>query len=148
MTMPPRRRGGPCRTSARSSAPAESCARTSREARSGERSRCKSLTLRALTLLEARREALSPHGLENLPAVLRAVDLQDELDRRLAHVKLDPLADVLDLNHVGALFGDDPKQGREGSRPVGDDRPQNDAPPARGLPEPDALGDAGKLGRL
>src|SRR5919201_2840909 len=148
MTMPPRRRGGPCRTSARSSAPAESCARTSREAHSGERSRCKSLTRLALALLEARREALSPHGLENPSAVLRAVGLQDELDRRLAHVELDPLADVLDLDHVGALFGDDAKQRREGSRPVGDDRPQYYAPPGRGLPEPDALGEAGKLGRL
>ena len=79
---------------------------------------------------QAGREALGADGVQDPLAVLGAVGLQDELDRRLADVELDALADVLDVDHVGAVLGDQAQQRRQRSGPVGDDRPEHD-PPAR-----------------
>ena len=69
------------------------------------------------------------------------VGLQDELDRGLADVELDSLADVLDIHDVGAVLGDETQESGQRSGAVGDHRPQHDAPSRRGLAQTDALGE-------
>src|SRR5439155_8701019 len=53
------------------------------------------------------------------PGVLAPARLEDELDGRLADVQVEALADVLDLDEVGAGLPDERQQPRQRARAVG-----------------------------
>ena len=94
---------------------------------------------RAGVRLDAHREALGASRVEYLLAVLGTARLQDELDRGLAHVDLDPVAQMLDVDHVPAVIRDHAQQAGERAGPVRHHRGQHHPPPGRGLGQPDRL---------
>src|SRR3954447_19812565 len=89
--------------------------------------------------LRSRGESLRPDRVQDELAVPGTVGLQHELDRRLAHVELDALTNVLDVDDVGAMLRDDPQQRRECPGSVGDDGPHDESPSRSRLAEPDAF---------
>ena len=68
--------------------------------------------------LRTRLKTLAADGLEDPLPVLGAVRLENQLDRGLANVELNPLADVLDVDYVRPLLGDDSQQRRECARAI------------------------------
>jgi hypothetical protein len=62
--------------------------------------------------------------------VLAPARLEHQLHRRLAHVEVEPLAQVLDVDEVGARLAHQRQQARQRARPVGHAREEHE-PPAR-----------------
>ena len=60
-----------------------------------------------------------PERLEHALRVVAAARLEHELHRRLAHVEVDALADVLDVDEVRALRRPPARAGPRATRPVG-----------------------------
>ena len=69
----------------------------------------------------------------------RAARLQHQLDGRLAHVQVDAVAQVLDVDHVAAVVGHHPQQARQRAGPVGHDRRQHHPAAGGRLAQADAL---------
>src|SRR3954454_13259632 len=74
-----------------------------------------------------------PPARHHLVRVLAPARLERELYRGLAHVEVDALAEVLDVDEVRARLADEHEQARERAGPVGNAREQHEAPPGLGL---------------
>ena len=79
-----------------------------------------------------------PRRRQHLVGVLGPAHLEDDLDPGLPDVEVDALADVLDLDQVGAPFGDEREQRRQCAGPIVDAGEHDRADRARLVPADEA----------
>src|SRR6188472_2720463 len=82
---------------------------------------------------DARVVAAPVHGGEDVAGVVAALRLEHELDRGLADVEIEPLAQVLDVDEIGARLPDEREQACERAGAIGHSRQEDEAPALEAL---------------